>query len=253
MASPKLTREEMWAKQQISCFDVDYDAWAQQRTLIKQMSRISRGCLFTVDVFKSRYDFASGSFADVFGFNPSWLEDIQNQGDLLEEYIHPDDRSQLIERQLKHSEFIYSLPSQERNDYKQSFQFRMLNRKQEYVNVISSQQVIRKDRNGKAWIVMGAMEISPDQHIAERIKCSVLNMRTGDISYPLIQTHSEEHLTKREKQILDLIRQGLLSKEIACKLGLSIYTINNHRKSILAKLHADNAIEAINQADILGL
>ena len=48
-------------------------------------------------------------------------------------------------------------------------------------------------------------------------------------------------------------RQDLLSKEIAYKLHLSIYTVNNHRKHILSKLQAGNAIEAINRAEDYGL
>lgn len=243
----------MWAKQQINCFDVDYDFWAQRREVIKQMSQFSQSCLFTVDVFKKRYDFASGSFSDIFGYKRSWLEKIKDQGDMLEDRIHPDDRSQLLERQIQHSEFIYSLPPENRNDYRQTFQFRMLNRKQEYVNVISSQQVIQKDRNGKAWIVMGEMGISPDQMVTDKIKQTVINIQTGDIICPCIQIYPEGRLTKREEEILNLIRQGLLSKEIADKLGLSIYTINNHRKNILAKLHANNAIEAINQVRVSNL
>ena len=60
-------------------------------------------------------------------------------------------------------------------------------------------------------------------------------------------------LTKREKEILLLIRQGFLSKEIAYKLNLSIYTVNNHRKNILAKLNVDNVIEALNRAESFGI
>ena len=55
------------------------------------------------------------------------------------------------------------------------------------------------------------------------------------------------------QEILLLIRQGFLSKEIAYKLNLSIYTVNNHRKNILAKLNADNVIEAINRAESSGI
>ena len=39
----------------------------------------------------------------------------------------------------------------------------MLNAQQEYVNVISRHQVIQKDKNGKAWMIMGVMDLSPDQ------------------------------------------------------------------------------------------
>lgn len=253
MNANKLTREEMWAEQQICDSDVNYDLWERQKALIRQMSGLTRSLLFTVDVFKGRYNFASQYFADILGFKPFLLEKIENQGDLLEERIHPDDRDRLIEMQINHSKFIYSLPIENRSDYSQTFQFRMLNRKKEYINIVSSQHVLLKDKTGKAWIIMGTMNISPDRSLTDRIKCSVLNLKTGDILNPAVLLLPEIQLTNREKEILKLIRQGFLSKEIAHKLEISIYTVNNHRKSILSKLDIDNSIEAINKADSLGL
>jgi len=43
-------------------------------------------------------------------------------------------------------------------------------------------------------------------------------------------------LTKREKEILLLLFDGLKSKEIASKLFISDHTVKNHRKSIKSKL-----------------
>lgn len=248
MITNKITPEELWAKQQISSLDVDYDFWNERRASIEEFSQMSYSCIFTVDVFKERYDFASDNFAHIFGYNPVWIKTIRKQGDLLEERIHPDDRVQLIECQIEHGQFIYSLPPEERNDYQQVFQMRMLNARQQYVNVISRHQVIQKDKNGKAWIIMGVMDLAPDQTPAERIKRTVINRKTGEILQPVVLL-AEQQLTKREKEILTLIRQGFLSKEIAYKLNLSIYTVNNHRKNILAKLNAGNVIEAINKAE----
>ena len=190
---------------------------------------MSQSCIFTVDVFKERYDFASDSFAHLFGYNPTWIKTIRQQGDLLEERIHPDDRMQLTECQIEHGQFIYSLPPEERNDYRQIFQFRMLNARQQYINVSSRQQVIETDRNGKAWIIMGVMDILPDQTPIERIKRTVVNRKTGEM-LPTCTVSPDKQLSNREKEILRLIRQGFLSKEIAHQLGVSIYTVNNHRK-----------------------
>ncbi len=249
MKPAEITREEMWARQQIRAVDVNYDEWAAKRKSIKEMSLINLSCTFTVDVYKGRYDFASGCFADIFGFNPLLLKNIRTEGDWLEEKIHPDDRAQLIDLQIKHSHFIYSLPFENRNDYSQIYRFRMLGRKKQYINVTSRQQVIQKDKSGKAWIIMGIMDISPDQHLTEQIRCSTLNLKTGDIFDPLEQATNSILLTTRETEILNLIRQGLLSKEIAGRLNLSIHTVNNHRKNILSKLRVDNIIEAINKVN----
>lgn len=252
MISNKITPKELWGKQHISSFDINYDLWNKKRESIQAFSQISSSCIFAVDVFKERYDFASDNFSTIYGYNPAWIRTIQEQGDLLEERIHPDDRRQLIEYQIEHGQFIYSLPPEERNDYQQIFQYRMLNARGQYINVISRHQVLEKDKNGKAWIIIGVMDISPDQMPSEKIRRTVINRNTGEILTPaLIPT--EKQLTNREKEILLLIHQGLLSKEIADKLCLSIYTVNNHRKNILAKLNANNVIEAINLAREYGI
>jgi DNA-binding NarL/FixJ family response regulator len=80
----------------------------------------------------------------------------------------------------------------------------------------------------------------------------VLNLKTGVFFNPYAES-KEWGLTDRELEILSLVGQGYLSKEIAGKLGVSKHTIDNHRKNILTKLEADNAIEAINTARAAGL
>lgn len=60
---------------------------------------------------------------------------------------------------------------------------------------------------------------------------------------PALQTFSP--LTKRETEILRLIQKGLLSKEIADRLCVSIHTVNIHRQNLLRKLGVQNSIEAI--------
>jgi DNA-binding NarL/FixJ family response regulator len=44
------------------------------------------------------------------------------------------------------------------------------------------------------------------------------------------------NLTKRELQMLDLIKQGLTNTQIANTIHLSIYTVETHRKNIMHKL-----------------
>ncbi len=239
-----LTPEELWAKQQISSSDVNYDFWDRKRDSIKRMAQLTGSCIFTVDVFRNRYDFASGKFSNLFGYHPSDLRDIRFHGDLLQERIHPEDRLQITGYQIEHGHFIYSQPAESRNNYSQVFQFRIKDAHNRYINVISRQQVLETDKKGKAWIIMGKMDISPDQLITGKTKRTVFNKITGKIVE--YNVFGNEKLTSREYEILLLIRQGLLSKEIADKLHLSIHTVNNHRKNILEKLDAGNSMEAVN-------
>lgn len=47
----------------------------------------------------------------------------------------------------------------------------------------------------------------------------------------------QEELSEREKEVLALVVQGLINKEIADKLHLSLHTVVSHRKNIARKLN----------------
>lgn len=47
-------------------------------------------------------------------------------------------------------------------------------------------------------------------------------------------------ITRREKEILELIAEGLTNNEIAQKIFISSSTVDTHRKNLLAKLNARN-------------
>ncbi len=53
-------------------------------------------------------------------------------------------------------------------------------------------------------------------------------------------------LTKREKDVLQELSKGLLYKNIAAELNISIETVKSHCHNIYAKLHATTRTEAIN-------
>jgi two-component system nitrate/nitrite response regulator NarL len=52
--------------------------------------------------------------------------------------------------------------------------------------------------------------------------------------------------TRREKEILTLLAEGLTSQEIATKLFLSNYTIDTHRKNMLQKFNVHNTTALLN-------
>jgi DNA-binding NarL/FixJ family response regulator len=54
-------------------------------------------------------------------------------------------------------------------------------------------------------------------------------------------------LSNRENEILELLAQGMLYKEIAAKLYISQETVRKHVYHIYEKLHVNNRVEAINK------
>lgn len=61
-------------------------------------------------------------------------------------------------------------------------------------------------------------------------------------------THEPYGLTPREKEILSLLVDGLIMKEIAARLGLSYHTIDTHLRSIYDKLHVHSRTGVVAKA-----
>lgn len=66
------------------------------------------------------------------------------------------------------------------------------------------------------------------------------------VSLPVVQNpDTNPSLTAREREVLDLMAEGLLYKEAADRLGLSVDTIRAHLRNIYKKLRVRNRTEAI--------
>lgn len=62
-----------------------------------------------------------------------------------------------------------------------------------------------------------------------------------------IQNKELERLTEREKEILNLLSEGLRYKEIGVKLFISVETVRTHIHNIYEKLEVNSRTEALNK------
>ena len=60
-------------------------------------------------------------------------------------------------------------------------------------------------------------------------------------------------LTAREKEVLGFVTSGLLNKQIAAELGISVVTVKMHRGNIMRKLQARSLADLVRMADLLGV
>ena len=71
---------------------------------------------------------------------------------------------------------------------------------------------------------------------------------TGSVSISSASTTTflpSETLTVREREVLQLMAQGLANKQIGGKLSISLHTVKFHVASILAKFNASSRTEAV--------
>ncbi|MDG1073291.1 MAG: response regulator transcription factor [Akkermansiaceae bacterium] len=65
---------------------------------------------------------------------------------------------------------------------------------------------------------------------------------------PAQDNHRDYHLTERERDILRLMADGLLKKEIGEQLGLSVHTVSTHLRAVYEKLHVSTNTGAVAKA-----
>jgi two-component system, NarL family, nitrate/nitrite response regulator NarL len=115
---------------------------------------------------------------------------------------------------------------------------------------------------GAAWRA-GARGLLPRSATGEALAGALVAVAQGlavldpDLAAELVRPPelpaAAEGLTPREREVMQLLAEGLANKTIAARLGISEHTAKFHVNAILGKLGAESRAEAIVRAARLGL
>ncbi len=223
--------------------------WEAHRPYVEMLSRMSSSGIFVV-VRQEGYPFLSPGL-EIFGYE---IPDSGSSPDdaLLKSRIHPDDRQVFNDYLTRLFHYVTARPQEERADYKYVFEFRFLGKNDEWTRIICQLQILDFSSQGNP-IELGTVDISPDQTPDIGLRFTLINFKTGEIVPFTVHEETGMDLTRREREILRLIDEGMYSKEISERLSISVHTVNRHRQNILEKMSAGNTREAVNYARRLGL
>jgi DNA-binding CsgD family transcriptional regulator len=226
--------------------DMDYTLLeTQHKPMLTQLAKVSNSVITVFDMHLRRHVFTSPNFFDLFGHKAN----IEG----MDKYIHPDDMPFLLLNAIAAIKFIYA-HKENMTKYKFITEYRICNASGGYVRVIEQQSLLEPDKAGNTWLALSVLDLSPDQSPFKLVKSGILSMKDNTfLSLRELYEKNSAGLSPREIEILQMIKDGLLSKEISEQLCISIYTVNTHRQRILRKLDVGNSIEAIKYASALGL
>ena len=119
----------------------------------------------------------------------------------------------------------------------------------------SETDVVAAIQNGATGYLLKSATVQKIKDSIETVASggALLDTRIAKFILTQIQTTSatgatKTNLTDREMEVLELLANGLVKKEIADKLGISFFTVSTHIRHIYDKLNVLNAPAAISTA-----
>ena len=203
------------------------------------------------------FDYTTGTFPYISPNSVFWKEeDFSSEqksiSDLLFQKIHSDDVLYQQKTHDKAREFIKKQIPETIPHLIITYPIRLKVLMNVYKNIMLRVKILKTDSSGNILLsmttVLNANEIKDN-------KAYIINIQTKE-KYSLdkdMYLDSTPTLTKREEDILRLIKSGFSGKEISDNLFISYNTLKSHKKQLYKKLEANNNTELLKNAFLLGL
>jgi DNA-binding CsgD family transcriptional regulator len=196
-----------------------------------------------INVPEANFDFVSDQIEKVLG--------VSAKGFSLAEFfdrIHPEDQPFVLSFENFIGTFYANLPTEKIPCYKTRYDYRVRKSNGEYLRILQQVVVIDYDDEGFFYKTLCVHTDISDLKVEGKPLLSIIGI-DGEPSYININVEQKyiatSFLTRREKQIINLLIAGKVSKEIACELCLSLHTIDTYRKKILKKTGTSTTAELV--------
>jgi DNA-binding CsgD family transcriptional regulator len=214
--------------------------------------------IYMHDYRSNKYLYISPSLCNYLGID---YNNTLNDGfESISPLIHPDDLF-ILENTLfkKISSFLSAQTEQENQNYKFSYNFRIRKKDNSYISMSIVSKILGFNKKGKILVDFGL--ISPIIHMMQT-NSIVLNISKANNEEDYDSIFQEEYkkevttnldLTRRELEIIQLLKKGMDSKAIAEHLSISLNTAKNHRRNIFEKTNTNKVTELLALVNELGL
>jgi two-component system, NarL family, invasion response regulator UvrY len=122
-----------------------------------------------------------------------------------------------------------------------------------HLNQSYSNQILRAGAKGYINPECKADELLKTVELVSKGRIYVCNELDGTFLKSKPEVNLLGKLTSREVEIIQLLRKGLSSKEIAVKIFITPRTVDAHRYKILRKLHVKNSTALIQMLNEFGI
>jgi DNA-binding CsgD family transcriptional regulator len=209
--------------------------------------------IYLLDYTTGKYIFVSSQCQSLFNFSHSKM--MEGGVDFIIDNYHPADLKLFNERVFTDRlKILAEIPPEQHKDYIFSLNYRIKGGDGNYVNILQRNSFIKSDENGRPLLSLGVVTNvnhfkteNPVIQLVEKV-----DPITGNVDLNRKNTYylQEENkvFSKREKEMLLYLADGLTSKQIADKLFISEHTVINHKRNMHHKSNTQNTAALISFA-----
>lgn len=203
---------------------------------------------FTMNHHKMDFEFVSKEIKTVLGYEPD-----EFTIPFAIQIIHPEDRPYFLMIGETLFNFISKMTFEKYLNFKMRYDIRYRKKDGSYCRILYQSIIIDHDGRGGILRTFGTYTdisyLKEDGHPA--LSFIGMNGMPSYINVPLENRNlvtDKDNITYRERQVLKLLAEGRLSKEIAVILNISKETVDRHRKNMLHKKGLANTSELVSKA-----
>ncbi|PZP49578.1 MAG: helix-turn-helix transcriptional regulator [Pseudopedobacter saltans] len=252
MSQVKETLHNTLTQQDFSQENDTFSDIEKYKWMAKTYATIENAIAVLSDLKEDKSYIYHGALATELGLESNQRNEIESiwEEDIFAK-MHPEDLLEKHVLELQFFQFLKKIPIENRHHYYTTCRIRMQNHTGKLVWVQHRMYYVANFSNS-IWLALCLYNILPEKLFLDNYPGQIVHSFSGIATIPN-PSQQTSILSLREIEVLQLIRQGKLSKEVAQQLSISINTVNRHRQNILEKLRVDNSIEACRVAEKMQL
>jgi DNA-binding CsgD family transcriptional regulator len=201
--------------------------------------------LMTCPAKHTEFRFITENCDNVLGFSMEAYKAAKSP-DFLFSFIHEDDIEPLYQCLLYVDSFLKNCLPDEYPKMRCIFQYRFKKRDDSYITLHDEKLMMSLNGNGNFFYCM-IKDITNDT-VFTGVKVEIFRQHTVVERIGFFKPQDiGNNLSKRETELVGLLKRGLTTKEVAYQLNISQYTVRNIKQKMFEKYKVNNVVELLNK------
>jgi DNA-binding CsgD family transcriptional regulator len=228
--------------------------YIRSAVFFEELLQFNKTGIFVIEYRTWSYLFCSSNLKEITGYDAA---DALKYGPTFTlSHVHTDDLAVQEKAHRMSVEIFNKLHPDEKGKYKFAFTFKHNNPDGREITILQTSIFLKWDERGRPLVkLILASDISAYKENRD-VVFFVSRLNPDGKNELLLQKNLTSRadcvLSSREIGIVELIAAGHSNKTIAERLGISVHTVKNHRKTILKKLGCKNSAQVITLAMLYG-